>query len=89
MIYFSIRRCNYGSLFKCNDVRSRFSVLQYNKTKQSCYGVTGSYVLYQDILSSNVSNMLKCNPKKTEIIHFSSPFSPAEPVSSIKNRDCF
>ena len=59
----------------------------YNIIRQN--NRTGSYVLYQDILSSNVSNMLKCNPKKTEIIHFSSPFSPAEPVSSIKNRDCF
>ena len=31
----------------------------------------------------NVSNILKCNPKKTEIIHFSR-FSPADPVPSIK-----
>ena len=38
-------------------------------------------------MSWNVSNMLKCNPKKTEIIHFSSRFSPAEPVPSIKFGD--
>ena len=30
----------------------------------------------QDIMPRNVSNMLKCNPEKTEIIHFSSLFSP-------------
>ena len=35
------------------------------------------------------SHMLKCNPRKTEIIHFSSLFSPAEPVPSIKVGDCF
>ena len=28
--------------------------------------------------------MLKCNPSKTEIIHFSSRFSPPEPIASIK-----
>ena len=37
----------------------------------------------QDIMTWNVSNILKCNPKKTEIIHFSR-FSPADPVPSIK-----
>ena len=42
----------------------------------------------QDVMSWNVSNMLKCNPKKTEIIHLSSHFSPAEPVPSIKVGDC-
>ena len=42
----------------------------------------------QDIMSWNVSNMLKCNPKKTEIIHFSSRFSPANPILSIKVEDC-
>ena len=42
----------------------------------------------QDIMSWNVSNMLKCNPKKTEIIHFSSRFSPANPIPSIKVGDC-
>ena len=42
----------------------------------------------QDIMSWNVSNMLKCNPKKTEIIHFSSRFSLANPIPSIKVGDC-
>ena len=42
----------------------------------------------QDIMSWNVSNMLKCNPKKTEIIHFSLRFSPANPIPSIKVGDC-
>ena len=42
----------------------------------------------QDIMSWNVSNMLKCNPKKTEIIHFSSRFSPTNPIPSIKVGDC-
>ena len=32
--------------------------------------------------------MLKCNPKKTEIIHFSSRFSPANPIPSTKVGDC-
>ena len=41
---------------------------------------------FQDIMSC--SYMLKCNPKKTEIIHFSSLFSPAEPVPSIKVGHC-
>ena len=43
----------------------------------------------QDIMSWNVSNMLKCtcNPKKTEIIHFSSRFSPADSVPTIKVGD--
>lgn len=41
----------------------------------------------QDIMLSNVSNMLKCNAKETEIIHFSSRFSPAEPIASIKVGD--
>ena len=36
----------------------------------------------------NVSNMLKCKPKKTEFIHFSSHSSPAEPIPSIKVGDC-
>ena len=40
----------------------------------------------QDIMSC--SKMLKCNPKKTEIIHFSSLFSPAEPVPAVKVGDC-
>ena len=40
----------------------------------------------QDIVSCSL--MLKCNPKKTEIIHFSSLSSPAEPVPSIKVGDC-
>ena len=31
---------------------------------------------------------LQCNPKKTEIIHFSSHFSLAKPVPSIKVGDC-
>ena len=42
----------------------------------------------QDIMSWNVFNMLKWNPNKTEIIHFSSHFSPAKPVPSIKVGDC-
>ena len=42
----------------------------------------------QDIMSWNVSNMLKCNPKKTEIIQFSLRFSPANPIPSIKIGDC-
>ena len=45
----------------------------------------------QDIMSWNVSNMLKCNPKdrkETEIIHFSLRFSPANPIPSIKVGDC-
>ena len=42
----------------------------------------------QDIMSWNVSNMLKCKPKKTEMTHFSLHFSPAEPVPSIKVADC-
>ena len=37
-----------------------------------------------DIMSWNLCNMLKCNPSKTEIIHFSSRFSPPEPIASIK-----
>ena len=40
----------------------------------------------QDIMSC--SNMLKCNPKKTEVTHFSSLSSPAEPVPSIKVGHC-
>ena len=32
--------------------------------------------------------MLKCNPRKTEIIHFSSHSSPAEPIPSVKVGDC-
>ena len=39
-----------------------------------------------DIMSSNLCNMLKCNPSMTEIIHFSSRFSPPEPIASIKVR---
>ena len=41
-------------------------------------------------MSWNISSMrmLKCNPKSRQIIHFSSHFSPAEPVSSIKVGDC-
>ena len=35
-------------------------------------------------MSWNLCNMLKCNPSKTEIIHFSSRFSPPEPIASIK-----
>ena len=35
---------------------------------------TGSTV--DDIMSWNLCNMFKCNPSKTEIIHFSSRFSP-------------
>lgn len=31
--------------------------------------------------------MIKCNPTKTEIIHLSSRFSPAEPTASIKVGD--
>jgi len=42
----------------------------------------------QDIMSWSVFNMLKCNPKKTAIIHSSSHFSPAEPIPSIKVGDC-
>ena len=44
----------------------------------------------QDIMSWNVSNMLRCtcNPKKTEIIHFSSCFSPDDSVPTIKVGDC-
>ena len=30
----------------------------------------------------NLCNMLKCNLSKTEIINFSSRFSPAEPIGS-------
>ena len=37
-------------------------------------GLQGLTLCIQDIMSWNVSNMLKCNPKKTEIIHFSSRF---------------
>ena len=57
--------------------------------KQSCYSITWSYALCPDIMSWNVSNMLKCtcNPKKTEIIHFSSRFSPADSVATIKVGD--
>ena len=42
----------------------------------------------QDIMSWNVSTILKCNPKKTDIIHFSSRFSLANPIPSIKVGDC-
>ena len=45
---------------------------------QSCDSIRGSYV----------SNMLKCNPRKTEIIHSSTHSSPAEPIPSIKVGDC-
>ena len=37
-----------------------------------------------DIMSWNLWNMLKCKSSKTEIIHFSSRFSPPEPIASIK-----
>ena len=40
-----------------------------------------------DITSWNLYNMLKCNPSKTEIIHSSSRFSPAQPIFSIKVSD--
>lgn len=40
-----------------------------------------------DIMSWNLCNMLKCNPFKTEIIHFSSRFSRAELILSIKVGD--
>ena len=39
------------------------------------------------IMSWNLGNMLKCNPSKTQTTHFSSRFSPAEPISSIKVGD--
>ena len=42
--------------------------LHYYETKQSCQNIMSFF------------NMLKCNPKKTEIIHFSSLPSSAEPV---------
>ena len=42
----------------------------------------------QDIMFWNVSNTLKCNPKKTEIIHFFSHSLPTEPIPSIKVGDC-
>ena len=38
-------------------------------------------------MSWNLSNMLKCNPKKTEVIHFLR-FSLANPIPSIKVGDC-
>ena len=39
------------------------------------------------IMSWNLGNMLECNPSKTQTTHFSSRFSPAEPISSIKVGD--
>ena len=40
-----------------------------------------------DIMSWNLGNMLEYNPSKTQTTHFSSRFSPAEPISSIKVGD--
>ena len=40
-----------------------------------------------DIMSWNLCNMLKCRSSKTEIFHFFSRFSPAEPIASIKVGD--
>ena len=37
-----------------------------------------------DVMSWILCNMLKCNPSKTQIIHFSSRVSPSEPIASIK-----
>ena len=37
-----------------------------------------------DIMSWNLCSMLKCRPSKTEMFHFFSHFSPAEPIASIK-----
>lgn len=38
-------------------------------------------------MNGNLCNMLKCNPSRTEIIYFSSHFSPAELIASIKVGD--
>jgi len=66
-------------------------------TQRTLYRVRRSYrataledvtLCIQDIMSWNVSNILKCNPKKTEIIHFSLRFSPANPIPSTKIGDC-
>ena len=64
------------------------TALHYYESKQCATVLQDLTFCIQDIMSWNVSNMLKCNPKKTQIIHFSSRFSPAEPVPSIKVGDC-
>ena len=40
-----------------------------------------------DIMSWNLCIMLKCRPSKTEMFHFFSHFSPAEPIASMKVGD--
>ena len=87
-LYFSIGRCDYGT---------RLNAMMYANDSQLYIIMRQSYrataledltLCIQDIVSWNVSNMLKCNPKKTEIVHFSSRFSPANPIPSIKVGDC-
>ena len=87
-LYFSIGRCNYGPRFKCNDVRRRFSALHYYNQSYRATALEDLTLCIQDIMSWIVSNMLKCNPKKTEISQFSSRFSPADSIPSIKVGDC-
>ena len=79
-LYF-IGSCNYSSRLKCND----------NADASQLYIIMGQKRILRFVSKiscpGNVSNMLKCNPKKIEIIHFSSRFLPAEPVPSIKIGD--
>ena len=82
-IYFSVEGCNYdyglNAMMYAND-----ATLQSNRAT----ALEDLTLCIRDIMFWNVSNMLKCKPKKTEFIHFSSHSSPAEPIPSIKVGDC-
>ena len=74
-LYFSIGSCNYGSvglnaMMIADDSQLYIIMRQSNRGT----GLQGLTLCIQDIMSCNVSNLLKCNSKKAEIIHFSSRF---------------
>ena len=84
-LYFSTGKCNYGSRLKCNDVlRQLYIIMSQNNRAKALKDLTPCI---QDIMSWNVSNMLKCTPNKTEKIRSSTHFSPAKLVPSIKIGD--
>ena len=77
-LYFSIGGCNYGhglNAMMYADDSQLYIIMRQSNLATALQDLT---LCSQDIMSC--SNLLKCNPKKTEIIHFSPLPSSAEPV---------
>ena len=84
IVLWSTGRCDKSSRHRYDDVCWWLPALYHNKRSNRRVALDQLKLCIDDVLRWNTQNGLKCNPSKTEVIHFYSRYMPSDSISHLR-----